>query len=214
MKIIQKNLFEGINNHVNPNKVVLIPHIVNNKRGWGAGFVVPLGNRFPEARAAFYAENNPTLGNVQFVNALTENVIICNMFAQDGIGFNNGPPIRYDALEKCMTEVRVKALELANQGKQVIIAAPLFGVGLAGGKWEEIENRTVKYWVRTNPKIDVEFYFLKELLPRDLIAININEIPGRKPVEPGQEIILTSKDRENTVRELLQPITTFTTNSH
>ena len=59
---------------------VVIPHICNDLGGWGSGFVVPLGKRYPEAERAYreWHENkfcHPTiqspnyfeLGNIQIV---------------------------------------------------------------------------------------------------------------------------------------------------
>jgi len=46
-----------------------------------------------------------------------------------------GPPIRYEAVEKCLQSVAAKAREL-----NATIHMPRIGCGLAGGKWEEIEQ--------------------------------------------------------------------------
>ncbi len=45
-----------------------------------------------------------------------------------------GPPIRYAAVEDCLEKVGDKALSL-----NATIHMPRIGCGLAGGKWEEIE---------------------------------------------------------------------------
>ena len=36
-----------------PNGEVIIPHICNNVGGWGAGFVVPLGRHYPDAKKSY-----------------------------------------------------------------------------------------------------------------------------------------------------------------
>lgn len=170
MKIIENNLFAAIINNYS-NKVTLIPHICNNIKKWGAGFVVPLAQHFPEAREAFYAEKNPKLGETQFVEAKNVPVVICNMFAQEGIGPNeNGvPPIRYEALKDCMVSVINKAMQITTEGQQVVIAAPMFGAGLAGGDWEKISKLIYEHW----SNIETTIYFLPQLLPRNLRAINV-----------------------------------------
>jgi len=66
IKYIEKDLFEGIKDH--KDCVIFIPHITNNIKKWGAGFVLPLAKHFPEARRAFFSLNNPKLGEVQFVS--------------------------------------------------------------------------------------------------------------------------------------------------
>jgi hypothetical protein len=76
-----------------------------------------------------------------------------NMIAQTGYGKGNlqlhrgaepdaTPPIRYDALEACLSKVSQAA---AHFGAEVF--APKIGSGLAGGNWtviEEMINRVLK----------------------------------------------------------------------
>lgn len=174
MKIEEGDLFKGIiANYQRDKCVTFIPHICNNVRAWGAGFVVPLAQHFPEARDAFYSEENPTLGDTQFIQAKNVPVVICNMFAQDGIGPDKDgvPPIRYEALKDCMGRVLRKASEVCLEGKQVVIAAPMFGAGLAGGDWEQISKMIHDHWSSYN--IETTIYFLPQFLPRNLRVVNV-----------------------------------------
>ena len=57
------------------------------------------------------------------------------MVAQHGIRSGvEGPPIRYDALLKCLKELGLYAHQL-----QANVHMPRIGCGLAGGKWEKVE---------------------------------------------------------------------------
>jgi len=171
MKYIEANLFEGIIENYS-DKITLIPHICNNVKKWGAGFVLPLARHFPEARASFFNVDDPKLGETSLVQAKNVPVIIANMFAQDGIGIKNGiPPIRYEALQKCMNTIQLLCIQLQKEGKKVTIACPMFGAGLAGGDWNVISEMIFKTWSEKN--IDTEIYFIPELLPKNLRVINI-----------------------------------------
>ncbi len=57
------------------------------------------------------------------------------MVGQCGIKTGSkGPPIRYEAVEKCLSKVSQKATEL-----NASVHTPRIGCGLAGGKWSKIE---------------------------------------------------------------------------
>jgi hypothetical protein len=156
---------------------VLIPHVCNDVGVWGAGFVVPLGAKWPAARDRYAAwhrqiEIPPAatypggltfkLGATQIteVQARTETdprVIVCNMVAQRGVG---GPrPLRYNALAACMDQVAGEAKKYADP----VIRAPLFGAGLAGGTWEFIELLIADCWLARG--LPVSIYYLRDRLP-------------------------------------------------
>lgn len=179
MKYVEEDLFKGIVGNY-PDKVTIIPHICNNVKAWGAGFVIPLANHFPEARDAFYEVEDPQLGNATFIEARNVPVVIANMFAQDGIGYKNGvPPIRYEALQKCMDAVQAIAQHIQGQGKDVTIACPMFGAGLAGGDWEIISKMIFQTW--SEAKIETQVYFTPQFLPKNLRAINVGTEIGIIP---------------------------------
>jgi O-acetyl-ADP-ribose deacetylase (regulator of RNase III) len=120
--------------------VKLIAHVVNDRGGWGRGFVLAISERWPgpeEAYRAWFrdrAGNDFGLGAVQVVQ-VEPLVWVANMVAQHGIaGGSQGPPIRYDAVETCLERVADVAVELGASAH-----LPRIGCGLAGGRWELIE---------------------------------------------------------------------------
>jgi O-acetyl-ADP-ribose deacetylase (regulator of RNase III) len=134
----------------------IIPHVCNNIGAWGAGFVMALSKKWVEPEASYrklYADQGKKLilGTVQFVPVKTNGdswneIIIANMIAQSGIKScqvrgEDLPPIRYDALFKCLKEVAAFA-----KLKQATIHAPRFGAGLSGGDWDVIEALIASAW--------------------------------------------------------------------
>lgn len=114
----------------------IIAHVTNNLGAWGAGFVVPLGRAWPEARAAYmkdYSEGVLEYGHVSFVQItdLDRQGWIANMTAQT-LGVEN--PLNMEALKECVGKVIAFAKE-----KGASIHSPRFGAGLAGGNWKDIE---------------------------------------------------------------------------
>lgn len=91
----------------------IIAHICNNCGQWGGGFVVPLGKRYPVAKDSYkkwYQDGDDFgLGYTQFTWQDDE-LCVANMVAQDNTKQFYGPPIRYDALEKCLNDVAFLAL--------------------------------------------------------------------------------------------------------
>ena len=133
--------------------VKIIPHVCNDLGIAGAGFIVPLYNLFPKAKQDYqeYVDfqnkapiDNALLGETVFTK-IPPKVIVANMIAQKGIG-RNDKPIRYAALAKCMESVRKTAEMVREKGGKVEIHAPKFGSGLAGGKWELIEELINEIW--------------------------------------------------------------------
>lgn len=153
-------------------RLTLIPHVVNSWGSWGAGFVVPLGAYFPESRESYFqwahTRNAPhdvalpfRLGEVQYVDDLKRNIVVCNMLAQEGIGNapDGTPPIRYEALQKCMSHVARYC-----DGKRCRICAPMLGSGLSGGSWPRIEEMIQKTWVEASIPVTV-YYILGKTPP-------------------------------------------------
>jgi len=114
-----------------------IVHIVNDIGKWGKGFVMALSKKWPNTRKEYLAWYNTeefALGKVQVIE-VQANIFVVNMVAQHGVGLgSNGPPIRYEALEKCLTEVAEAA-----KSQNWSVHMPRIGCGLAGGKWERVE---------------------------------------------------------------------------
>jgi O-acetyl-ADP-ribose deacetylase (regulator of RNase III) len=118
----------------------IIAHICNDLGGWGKGFVVAVSRRWlgPEASYRCWhrdrAKNNFALGEVQFVEVKPD-IWVANMIGQRGMKTgSNGPPVRYEAIEKCLATVARKAVEL-----NASVHMPRIGCGLAGGKWDKVE---------------------------------------------------------------------------
>lgn len=132
---------------------MIIPHVVNTEGGWGKGFVLALSKKWdgPEAKYRAWSRYRELpsrmehgkivmtsgpfqLGEVQLVQ-VEEHLFVANMIAQ--FGYKTGskvPPIRYEALAKCLGILR----GYANQFK-ASIHMPRIGTGLAGGTWDKIE---------------------------------------------------------------------------
>lgn len=123
----------------------IIAHVCNDLGGWGRGFVLAVSRRWPEPERAYRrwhrerAGNDFALGAVQLV-PVRPDIQVANMVGQRGIKTGSGgPPIRYDALERCLDTLAGHALA---QGASVHM--PRIGCGLAGGRWERVEPFVVK----------------------------------------------------------------------
>jgi O-acetyl-ADP-ribose deacetylase (regulator of RNase III) len=119
----------------------ILAHICNDVGGWGKGYVLAISKRWkePENEYRFWynnrKNNNFALGKIQIVE-VSKNLWVCNMVAQHGLGWHDGkPPIRYDALERCLIPLNSCARFV-----QASIHLPRIGCGLAGGKWSLVEE--------------------------------------------------------------------------
>ena len=120
----------------------ILPHIVNSKGGWGAGYVLALSKKWPEPEIEYRrwsltdtdaSGGKFELGNVQFVPVSAE-ITVANMLAQEGYFDGKNPPVRYWALEQCMAKVAEHARHL-----RASLHMPRIGTGLGGGSWEKVE---------------------------------------------------------------------------
>jgi hypothetical protein len=151
------DLFEAIETVDHP---VMIPHVCNNIGAWGSGFVVPLGQKYPESRKAYLELakiQTLFLGETHFVK-VTPNVVVANMVAQTGVS-RTIRALRYPALVKCMQQVAEEALKIPN----CQIHTPLFGAGLAGGNWLFIEELIKDCWEEQGILVNV--HYLRNFLP-------------------------------------------------
>lgn len=117
----------------------IIAHVCNDIGGWGAGFVVAISKRWPEPERDYRqwhrqrAGNDFALGAVRLVQVRPD-IWVANMIGQRGIKTgSSGPPIRYEAVERCLDTLGGKALELGAS-----VHMPRIGCGLAGGTWDRI----------------------------------------------------------------------------
>ena len=120
--------------------VKVITHICNDIGGWGKGFVLALSKKWkmPEEayRQWYKSQEEFTLGAVQFVN-VENKLYVANMIGQHGIYTDSKglPPIRYDAVRQCLKEVALFTI-----AHKASVHMPRIGCGLAGGKWELMEQ--------------------------------------------------------------------------
>jgi O-acetyl-ADP-ribose deacetylase (regulator of RNase III) len=116
----------------------IIAHVCNDIGRWGKGFVLAVSARWdaPEAEYRTWHRRGDgfALGAIQLVRVEAW-IWIANMIAQRGTkAGHNGPPIRYDAVESCLTQLAVRARDLGAS-----VHMPRIGCDLEGGTWEEIE---------------------------------------------------------------------------
>ncbi len=120
-------------------------------------FVLAISNRWESPEIAYRAwhrsrtTNDFGLGAVQYIQAQSD-VYIANMIGQHGIKTgSHGPPVRYDAIEKCLIKLAEQARILSAS-----VHMPRIGCGLAGGKWAQIEPLIITHLI--SQKIPVYIY--------------------------------------------------------
>jgi O-acetyl-ADP-ribose deacetylase (regulator of RNase III) len=118
----------------------VIAHVCNDLGGWGKGFVLAISRRWPEPERDFRdwhrhrAGNDFGLGATRLVQ-VTWDTWVANMVGQRGIRRGSGgPPIRYDALERCLATLADQV-----EGLGASVHMPRIGCGLAGGNWDRVE---------------------------------------------------------------------------
>jgi O-acetyl-ADP-ribose deacetylase (regulator of RNase III) len=128
--------------------VKVIAHICNDAGGWGAGFVLALSSKWEkpekESREWFMLnepkvsdQHRPALGKTQYVE-VEPGLYVANMIAQTLPGKSDNrakPPIRYDALVDCLSDLAVFCA-----GWNASVHMPRIGSKLAGGRWEIISQ--------------------------------------------------------------------------
>lgn len=122
--------------------ILAVPHICNDRGGWGKGFVLAVSKRWSQPEEKYrrlFRGGQVALGRIQVV-PVGNGIVVVNMIAQSGYRRNNGePPISYEALDECLAAFRKRADRLVAKGGRLEIHMPRIGCGLAGGRWEEIE---------------------------------------------------------------------------
>jgi O-acetyl-ADP-ribose deacetylase (regulator of RNase III) len=119
-------------------KPAMIVHVCNDIGGWGKGFVIPLANRYPDARESYrkwYTLGTMKLGEIQIVQ-VTPDICVTNMIAQHDVRWHGSiPPIRYGALKKCLIAIYDDA-----RRAKLTVHMPRIGCVLSGGEWPVIEK--------------------------------------------------------------------------
>jgi hypothetical protein len=170
IKYLEGNLFDFIDDH-NP---VMIAHVCNDQGAWGAGFVVPLGQKYPIAELSYrdwysayctnkvvqdfldnviYEDDDFALGKIQVVQA-KPHIYICNMVAQK---LGGKRPLFYNKLCQCMDSL-AGVMEQCIAPSLTNLICPQFGSGLAGGDWNVIEQLIYDCWVRVGIGVTVVRY--------------------------------------------------------
>lgn len=159
------------------NKKTILIHVNNDCGGWGSGFVVPLGKKYPLAEDSYrkwYEDGftKPlsglgqipfTLGRIQLVK-VEPDLYIGNMIAQSQPGGCSIKvdddevyvrPIRLECLEECLYRVAAAAKKLDAE-----VIGPAFASGLAGANFKsEVEPLINKCLTRFG--IQTTIYILK-----------------------------------------------------
>jgi hypothetical protein len=121
--------------------IKLLPHVVNDAGGWGAGYVLALSKRWktPERRYREWFAKKVNIHHIDFKLGMVEyvhvepDIIVVNMIAQKGYSSDDGIPLQYDALRHCLDN----GIGYLDDGFSVHM--PRIGCGLAGGKWGLVE---------------------------------------------------------------------------
>lgn len=135
----------------------IIAHVCNDIGKWGKGFVLAITERWTEPEAEYRAWHQRgdgfMLGAIQLVR-VESTIWVANMVAQRGTRTgSNGPPIRYDAVEKCLAQLAVRANDLGAS-----VHMPRIGCGLAGGTWDAIEPIVECTLIAANVAVSVYDY--------------------------------------------------------
>lgn len=149
----------------------LIVHCCNSLGAWGAGFVVPLGKRYPLAKEGykkFIAENKSKsiLGEVNEVK-VANNIYVENLIGQSFLykKANGEIPCNYIAIETGFLNIIRKWFSynstIHKDKQNFSIHMPRIGCGLAGGDWKTIEEIIYRTFIDI-ADVDVYVYDLKE----------------------------------------------------
>jgi O-acetyl-ADP-ribose deacetylase (regulator of RNase III) len=125
---------------------MLVAHVVNDRGGWGKGFVLAVSKHWPQAEEDYrdWAKSgrrggeSPTpfqLGEV-LISKVETNLSVAHLLAQHGyIAPDNPTPLSYEALTQCLR--RLASIAAAQNAS---IHMPRIGAGLGGGDWPRIRQ--------------------------------------------------------------------------
>lgn len=113
----------------------IIVHVANNRRAWGAGFVLALSRRWEAPEKAYRSAPELQLGDCQIVE-VGPGLFVANMVAQDGFpSASRRCALDYEALAVCLEIVAIFATQVGAD-----VAMPRIGCGIAGGTWERVSE--------------------------------------------------------------------------
>ena len=122
----------------------VICHCCNTLGAGAAGFVLALSKRFPKVKEHYLSliksiKPDERLGKVGFVKT-NKNIVVANILGQDRIyrSADGKIPLNYEALREGFKNVYDKFIDYKNI--PFTIHMPRIGCGLAGGKWEIVED--------------------------------------------------------------------------
>lgn len=115
----------------------IIAHGVNCRNAFGSGVAGLMAQKYPKAKSMYhekFEQEGWWLGDVQYVMQ-RDGKFVANCATQDDFGYNGAPNADYGAIRKCMESVKYFAVF-----KNLSVAIPKIGAGLAGGDWNVIER--------------------------------------------------------------------------
>jgi len=113
----------------------IIAHICNSVGGWGRGFVMAVSKRWSSPERIYRMNFKQGLGTTLFAQ-VEPDLWVANMIAQFDIGLGKGCLIDWSALDKCLAQVREKALEL-----KASVSLPRIAMGLGGCRhWSQVRE--------------------------------------------------------------------------
>lgn len=135
----------------NDNRIII--HICNDIGKWGKGFVLAISKKWklPEKEYRKWSNDKSfRLGNIQTIQ-VDPKIWVINMIAQHDIKIiNNIKPIRYEAVRECFKKVTLEV-----EKYHASIHMPKIGCGLAGGKWEIVEQIILDELIVNNISVTV-----------------------------------------------------------
>lgn len=135
-------------------KADLIAHGCNCKGGYGSGIAYTMAKTYPRAKLLYlekYDEDGWDLGDVQMV-LQRDGKYIANCATQDSFLPRGQCHADYGAIRTCMEKVKRFA-----KSKNLTIAIPKIGAGLAGGDWDTIEGILKEIFT----DYDITIYYLE-----------------------------------------------------
>lgn len=149
----------------------IITHIVNDKGGWGAGFVLALSKKWsqPEREYRAWSKTKRKLGNVQFVVVGT-NQIVANLVGQEDTVYSKEgvPPVRYSAILVGLEKVFKQAKSM-----NASVHMPRIASGLAGGRWSIIEKVIEAASESVKHEVDIYVYDFEDVNSPNYVKPNL-----------------------------------------
>lgn len=143
------NLFHDVKLYKKPYMI----HICNDSFKCGAGFIVPLYNRYPQTKQKYLALQKHFRVIPQGYVLVTKesDLTIFNCVAQVGI-FSVNNPVPFKPKSLALALISIEEYLTANDVSATILM-PRIGCGLAKGRWADIEPIIQQYLNRFNVNV-------------------------------------------------------------